>query len=328
MDVMRIIKILRVFNRGFGRVVDRVYLSGRGIYFDGGYVVGRFENVDGLGDLGDKIVELGLKDLEILFEDKVDIRVEGGVTVFDKGIYEVKVGVMESIIEDRVGFNGVKEEGKVVLDLDDIVFSGFNVEDLFGENVLGLIEECLIMNNKAVVINPMWAVIGKIGYSGERIGVSRGLLVIGEELRNMGIKVVVDEDGMILRFGDEGIVRIGKRMMVGKESVDRVLEMIDDWNKKGECVEIIDLNWVKDWERGEGMILYVKDGKIIGVEISGMGINVRGGLFDITGIEKYRIGAKFVKYVIEAEAGILIDGKVLRLRKGNSDLYIAVMKEE
>lgn len=326
LDVVKVVKILRLLNRGFGRVIDKVYLGRGSVYFDGGYVVGRFDNVGGLEGLGDRVVELGLRDLEVLFEDRVDVRVEGGVVVFDKGVYEVRVGVVGGIVEGGVGFGGVREEG-VILDLDDVVFSGFDVRGLFGENVLGLVEECLVEGGRVVVVNPVWVLVGRVRYSGERVGVSRGLLVVGDELRGMGVKVVVGGDEVVLRFGEEGFVRVGKRVMVGKEGVDRVLEMVDGWGREGECMEMVDLSWVRDWERGEGIVLYVKEGRVVGVEVSGVGVNVRGGLFDVVGVEKYRVGAKFVRYVVEAEAGVLIGGRVLRLRKGDSDLYIAVMKE-
>ncbi|MEO0230784.1 MAG: hypothetical protein ABIL77_04430, partial [candidate division WOR-3 bacterium] len=248
MDVTRVARVLRLINKGFGKVVNDVYLTGDGVYFDAGYVLGYFVDVIGLERLGDKVVKVPLKDLELLFRGELDLRLEGDVVVFDKGSYEVQVGVVESFVKDEVVRRmGVGDGGGFELELDELVFSGFDTEELLSENVVSAVEECYVMGGRVIVVDPVWLLVGEVSYRGEGFTVSRGLLTVANDLRGGGIRFRVYDDRVVLRFGELGLVALSKRISMGRDFIERVLLMIEDFSRKAVYAGISGLDWVEDF---------------------------------------------------------------------------------
>lgn len=317
MEIRDVLKIIKAVNKGFGGVVKSVYLSEGKCWFDSSYLVGSFV-VEGLVGFGSSVVELKIDEVELLFRDDVSVRVEDKVVVFDKGGYVVKVVVVGSVV-DRVGSVDISGEE---VELDDIVMKGFDLSSLLSENVMMLMDSCVVMDNKVIIINPVWVCVGRVGYGGERLEVSKGLLLSGKDLRGSGVKVVLGKENLFLKFGS-GVVGIGRRQGVKSDILDRVMsKLVYD---ESLLSDIKGLEWLKDWGKSDEVIIWCdSDGRIVGGEVYRGSVGVEGGIDK--GVAKYRVGEKFVSYLNDSDAGVVVNDRVLWVRKGDMDLYIGVSR--
>lgn len=317
MVITDVVKVVKVINKSFGGVVKSLYLSAGECWFDSGYIVGYF-NVEGLEGLYDKVVELKLDEVELVFKDEVSIKLDNNLVIFDKSNYFVKVGVIDGGIRKLKS----RDISGVEVDLDDVIASGFDLGTLLSENVVMLVDNCVINDGKVVVINPVWVCVGRVNYRGQRLDVSRGLLLSGDELRGRGIKVVVEASNVYLDFGS-GVVGISRRNIVQSDVVDKVLDKLG--YEDSVLKDIEGLDWVKDWGRSDTVIIWCDSrGAVVGGEVYKGNIGIESGFKE--GVVKYKVGEKFVQYLADAEVGVVVSDRILWLRKGDMDLYIGVVK--
>lgn len=318
MKVMDVIKIIKALNKGFGSIINELYLSEEKCWFNAGYIMGRFV-IEDLKGFGEKVVELSPSSIEILYKDSTNMAVENedNIIKFKKDKYSVSVNAVN--VKDELKFEITGPE----IDLDDLVAEGFNFEELFGESIVLLIENCIIEKGKVIVISPMWIAMGDINYKGERLEIGKGLVVTAKDLKGSNVRVVVGNDKIALKWSD-GLVGISKRITLQDGVVEKVLEKLK--YDKSKLQKINDLEWLKDWDSGEGIIVWADpEGRIINCEISRNGLNVEG-IKIAANILKYRIGNKFVKYLLESESGIVLENRILWLNKKNTSLYIGIVK--
>ena len=182
-----VVEILKVFNRGFRNVFREVWITGDRLVSDGGYLVAVFD--EGLKEIGEGMLAMDLEVFGRVCEG--DVMVKEDRVVFDMGDYEVEVDLRGELID----VSGMEEDyGDEVYDLREFMCNGFNLVPLL-ESVESSVESCFIGCGKVVMVSPYWVMRGRVRYSGDFIEMSKGVVVIAEELMDYCKGVRLGNDG-------------------------------------------------------------------------------------------------------------------------------------
>lgn len=183
----------------------------------------------------------------------------------------------------------------------------------------------------------IWLFMNRIGslLSGSDVlGVNNVKFVLSEEVEGVLFDYVRGKaDGVLFVARQLSSLDRDRRMILSEEVMNRYL--LQPRSRLGVLPEF---GYLRSWFGSGGSsddisVLVVANGEgfIVGLSCSNLRISVLSfGGSDVEGVDvkRYMIGGRYLRWLVEAEEGCVMDGSVVWLSKGYMDLFIPVLRKE
>lgn len=311
MRLEKVVQVLKKMNSYLSGASLDIFFNGEVVWVNSGFVVGKVE-VDEKVDLCGKVMKVDFDVLEKVFiSKKVEkVEVDGGKVKVDKGDYEVEISVVDEVVVER---DVVEEEGKEV-NLSVLKVEGFEMDKLWKRSLVDLLDVVWVKEGRVISISSDYLMVGNVKSEVE-LDMSRWVYLFMEDVKGSVERVINYENVVRLEF-DGGYIDVVKRV-VNELNLDIVKSVEEKFIGK----ELKEFDKVVV-EAFDGEVYLVDLGDKYGVEVQDKRYFVRSKR---KGMKKYYVEDKFLDYLLQSE-GVVIEEGIMKLKKGDVDLYV-MLKE-